>query len=51
MPTYIIFAGANGVSKTSIYKPIYYNENKDDKRINTDEMVERIRLWKDNNLK
>ena len=50
MPTYTIFAGANGVGKTSIYKSIYYNENKDEKRINTDEMVARIGSWKDNNL-
>jgi predicted ABC-type ATPase len=50
MPTYTIFAGANGVGKTSIYKSIYYNENKDEKRINTDEMVARIGSWKDNDL-
>ena len=36
--------------KTSIFKSIYYNENKDEKRINTDEMVARIGSWKDNNL-
>ena len=50
MPTYIIFAGVNGAGKTSIYKSIYYNENKDEKRINTDEMVARIGSWKDSNL-
>lgn len=50
MPTYTIFAGVNGVGKTSIYRSIYYNENKDEKRINTDEMVARIGSWKDNNL-
>jgi len=50
MPTYTIFAGTNGVGKTSIYKSIYYNENKDEKRINTDEIVARIGSWKDNNL-
>ncbi len=50
MPTYTIFAGVNGAGKTSIYKSIYYNENKDEKRINTDEMVARIGSWKDNNL-
>lgn len=38
MPTYTIFAGVNGAGKTSIYKSIYYNENKDEKRINTDEI-------------
>ena len=32
------------------YKSIYYNENKDEKRINTDEMVAKISSWKDNNL-
>lgn len=50
MPTYTIFAGVNGAGKTSIYKSIYYDENKDEKRINTDEMVARIGSWKDNNL-
>ena len=50
MPTYTIFAGVNGAGKTSIYKSIYYNENKNEKRINTDEMVSRIGSWKDNNL-
>lgn len=50
MKNYTIFAGVNGAGKTSIYKAIYYNENKDEKRINTDEMVARIGSWKDNNL-
>lgn len=50
MPTYTIFAGVNGAGKTSIYKSIYYNENKDEKRINTDEMVAKIGSWQDNNL-
>jgi len=50
MPTYTIFAGVNGAGKTSIYKTIYYEENKLEKRINTDEMVERIGSWRDNNL-
>ncbi|NFL95088.1 ATPase [Clostridium botulinum] len=50
MPTYTIFAGVNGAGKTSIYQSIYYNENKNEKRINTDEMVARIGSWKDNNL-
>lgn len=50
MATYTIFAGVNGAGKTSIYKSIYYNENKNEKRINTDEMVARIGSWKDNNL-
>lgn len=50
MPTYTIFAGVNGAGKTSIYKTIYYEENKLEKRINTDEMVERIGSWQDNNL-
>lgn len=31
MPTYTIFAGVNGTGKTSIYRSIYYNENKDEK--------------------
>jgi predicted ABC-type ATPase len=50
MQTYTIFAGVNGAGKTSIYKSIYYNENKNEKRINTDEMVALIGSWKDNNL-
>lgn len=36
MPTYTIFAGVNGAGKTSIYNSIYYEKNKDEKRINTD---------------
>lgn len=50
MPTYTIFACANGAGKTSIYKSIYYNENKDEKRINTDEIVASIGSWQDNDL-
>ncbi|WP_315109969.1 zeta toxin family protein [Clostridium intestinale] len=50
MCRYTIFAGVNGAGKTSIYKSIYYEENKDEKRINTDEMVARVGSWKDNNL-
>ena len=50
MPTYTIFAGVNGTGKTSIYRSIYYDENKDEKRINTDEMVARIGSWRDSNL-
>lgn len=50
MPTYTVFAGVNGAGKTSIYKSIYYNENKYEKRINTDEMVSVIGSWQDNNI-
>lgn len=50
MKSYTIFAGVNGAGKTSIYKSIYYDENKNEKRINTDEMVARIGSWQDNNL-
>lgn len=50
MATYTIFAGVNGAGKTSIYKSTYYEKNKDEKRINTDEMVARIGSWQDNNL-
>lgn len=50
MAIYTIFAGVNGAGKTSIYKSIYYNDNKNEKRINTDEMVARLGSWKDNNL-
>lgn len=50
MTTYIIFTGVNGAGKTSIYKSIYYNENKEEKRINIDEMVARVGSWKYNNI-
>ncbi|MEW8994443.1 zeta toxin family protein [Clostridium sp.] len=50
MPSYTIFAGVNGAGKTSIYKSIYYDENKDEKRINTDEMVARLGSWENKNL-
>lgn len=50
MPSYTIFAGVNGAGKTSIYKSIYYDENKYEKRINTDEMVARLGSWEDKNL-
>ena len=50
METYTIFAGVNGAGKTSIYKTTYYDQNKDEKRINTDEMVARIGSWRDTNL-
>lgn len=50
MSTYTIFAGVNGAGKTSIYKSTYYEQNKNEKRINTDEMVARIGSWKDSNL-
>ncbi|EHR0219581.1 zeta toxin family protein [Clostridium perfringens] len=48
--TYTLFAGVNGAGKTSIYNSIYYSNNKQEKRINTDEMVSNIGSWKDNNL-
>lgn len=50
MPTYTIFAGVNGCGKTSIYKSTYYEQNKGEKRINTNEMVARIGSWEDSNL-
>ena len=50
MATYTILAGVNGAGKTSIYESIYYGKNKDEKRINTDEMVARVGSWKDSNL-
>ena len=50
MPTYTIFAGVNGCGKTSIYQSFYYEENKSEKRINTDEMVARVGSWKDSSL-
>lgn len=50
MATYTIFAGVNGAGKTSIYKSTYYEHNKHEERINTDEMVARIGSWKDSNL-
>ncbi len=50
MSTYTLFAGVNGCGKTSIYKSVYYEENKNEKRINTDEMVARVGSWQDNTL-
>lgn len=50
MKKYTIFAGVNGAGKTSMYKSIYYNENKEEKRINTDEMVASSGSWQDNTL-
>ncbi len=50
MATYTIFAGVNGAGKTSIYKSFYCEINKNEERINTDEMVARIGSWKNNNL-
>lgn len=50
MATYTVFAGVNGAGKTSIYNTMYFEINKNEERINTDEMVARIGSWKDNNL-
>lgn len=50
MRIYTLFAGVNGAGKTSIYKSVYYNSNKNEARINTDEMVARIGSWQDENL-
>lgn len=50
MKPYTIFAGVNGAGKTSIYKSMYFSLNKDEKRINTDEMVARVGSWKDDNI-
>lgn len=50
MNTYTLFAGVNGAGKTSIYRSVYYKNNKDELRINTDEMVARIGSWQDDNL-
>ncbi len=35
---------------TNLFIIMKINENKNEKRINTDEMVARIGSWKDNNL-
>ena len=45
MKRYTIFAGVNGAGKTSIYESIYYTENKEEKRINADEMVALILVY------
>lgn len=42
MSTYTIFAVVNGCGKRSIYKSSYYEQNKREKRMKTDEMVARI---------
>lgn len=46
MPTYKIFSGVNCDGKISVY----YQKNKNEKRINTDEMIARIGSWKDNTI-
>lgn len=50
MATYTLFAGVNGAGKTSIYKSVFYKDNSNEKRINTDEMVSRIGSWEDKDL-
>ena len=50
MKSYTVFGGVNGAGKTTMYKAIYYPFNKDEKRINTDEMVARAGSWEDDNL-
>ncbi len=50
MTTYTLFAGVNSARKTSICKSLYYEKIKEEKRINTDEMVTRIGSWKDSDL-
>ena len=46
MPTYTIFAGVNGAGKTSIYKSIYYNENKNE--LSGRSIVKNIKFAKEN---
>ncbi|MGL4655579.1 MAG: zeta toxin family protein [Sarcina sp.] len=50
MKKYTIFGGVNGSGKTTMYKAVYYPFNKDEKRINTDEMVSSVGSWQDDNL-
>lgn len=50
MKKYTIFGGVNGSGKTTMYKAVYYPFNKDEKRINTDEMVASEGSWQDDNL-
>ncbi|MGL4655575.1 MAG: zeta toxin family protein [Sarcina sp.] len=50
MKKYTIFGGVNGSGKTTMYKAVYYPFNKDEKRINTDEMVANAGSWQDDNL-
>ena len=44
MLTYTIFAGVNGVGIRSIFKSIYYYENKDEMRININE-ADNVPIW------
>lgn len=50
MAAYTIFENINGAGKTSIYQSTHYEQNKNEKRINTYEMVARIGSWKYSNL-
>ncbi|WP_341381171.1 hypothetical protein [Clostridium massiliamazoniense] len=42
MNTYTIFAGVNGAGKSSLFASDYAILNKNERRINTDEMVSRL---------
>lgn len=50
MNTYTIFAGVNGAGKSSLFASDYAILNKNEKRINTDEMVSRLGNWTDDKL-
>lgn len=50
MPTYTIFVGVNGAGKTSIYKSIYYDENKDEKELILMKWQHVQESWRDSNL-
>lgn len=50
MATYTLFAWVNECGKHLYINSVYYEENKTEKRINTDEMVARVGSWKDNTL-
>ncbi|MEF9952432.1 MAG: zeta toxin family protein [Clostridium sp.] len=50
MKVYTLFAGVNGAGKTTMYNTIYSIKNRDELRINTDEMVASRGAWEDNAL-
>ncbi|MEG0005544.1 MAG: zeta toxin family protein [Peptostreptococcaceae bacterium] len=50
MKRYTLFAGVNGAGKTTMYNTVYVNNNREEPRINTDEMVAGLGSWEDNSL-
>ena len=47
MKRYIIYAGVNGAGKSTLYRTPAHKSIRDFRRINTDEMVQKMGDWKD----